>query len=69
MLEKYNVALGNGEIGCDNVRIGTMGISASPKYIFPTISAMCNTLRYFGVKVDSGAALAAADEVFRTFEF
>ena len=69
MLKKYNVALGNGEIGCDNVRIGTMGISASPKYIFPTISAMGNTLRHFGVKADSGAALAAADEVFRTFEF
>jgi aspartate aminotransferase-like enzyme len=68
MLKKYNVALGNGEIGNDNVRIGTMGISALPKYVFPTIAAFGNTLRHFGVKIDSGAALAAADKVFQTIE-
>ena len=35
MLKKYRVALANGEIGDDNVRLGTMGISAAPQYILP----------------------------------
>ena len=69
MLEKYLVALGNGEIGPDNVRIGTMGISASPKYILPTISALGNSLKHFGVEVDTGKALKEAHEVLSMFEF
>ncbi|MGI9950760.1 aminotransferase class V-fold PLP-dependent enzyme [Moorellaceae bacterium AZ2] len=64
MLRKYGVALGNGEIGSDNVRIGTMGMAASPKYVLPTISALENTLEYFGFKVKKGEALVAAHEVF-----
>jgi aspartate aminotransferase-like enzyme len=37
--------------------------------VLPTITAIGNTLRHLGVSVDTGAALAAADEVFRTLEF
>ncbi|MCQ1529395.1 MULTISPECIES: pyridoxal-phosphate-dependent aminotransferase family protein [Lutispora] len=69
MLEKYLVALGNGEIGPDNVRIGTMGISASPKYILPTISALGNSLKHFGAEVDTGKALKEAHDVLCAFEF
>ncbi|MGI6485494.1 MAG: alanine--glyoxylate aminotransferase family protein [Thermoanaerobacterales bacterium] len=69
MLKKYRVVLANGEIGDDNVRIGTMGISAAPKYILPTIAALENALVHFGVKVKKGEALNRAHEIFSTFEF
>jgi len=66
MLKKYSIAIGNGEIGQDNVRIGTMGIAASYKYVLPTIFAIGNTLEHFGVSVDKREALKAASEVFES---
>jgi len=69
MLKKYGVAIGNGEIGHDNVRIGTMGMAASPKYVLPMISAFENSLTYFGAKIAMGEGLKAAHEVFSHYHF
>lgn len=69
MLKSYGVAIGNGEIGHDNVRVGTMGIAASPKYVLPMLSAMENALADFGVKVACGDAVKAAQQVFSKYHF
>jgi aspartate aminotransferase-like enzyme len=46
------------------LRVGTMGLTASPLYVLPTVSALGMTLRDLGRRVDTGAALAAAQAVF-----
>ncbi|MGH7321972.1 MAG: pyridoxal-phosphate-dependent aminotransferase family protein [Candidatus Rokuibacteriota bacterium] len=48
------------------LRVGTMGLTASPLYVLPTLSALGLTLRDVGYKTDTGQALAAAQEVFDT---
>lgn len=63
LLGQFRVALGNGEMGPDTVRIGTMGITANAKYILPTLGALGEGLRYFGAKVDAEAGLLAAGKI------
>ncbi len=46
------------------LRVGTMGLTASPLYVLPTLSALGLTLRDVGYKADTSQALAAAQEVF-----
>jgi aspartate aminotransferase-like enzyme len=46
------------------LRVGTMGMTASPLYVLPTLSALGMTLRDLGWKGDTGEALAAAQAVF-----
>jgi aspartate aminotransferase-like enzyme len=46
------------------LRIGTMGVTASPHYILPTLAALELTLRDLGWKAEPGAGLAAAQKVF-----
>jgi len=41
-----------------------MGMTASPHYVLPTLSALELALRDLGYKADPGAGLAAAQEVF-----
>ncbi|HOL17391.1 MAG TPA: alanine--glyoxylate aminotransferase family protein [Bacillota bacterium] len=60
MLHRWGVAIGNGEIGRDNVRIGTMGLSAQPRYVLPAVAALEETLRHFGYAFSPGAGVEAA---------
>src|SRR5262245_16048799 len=46
------------------LRVGTMGMTASPLYVLPTLSALGMTLRDLGHRADTGEALAAAQSVF-----
>jgi alanine-glyoxylate transaminase/serine-glyoxylate transaminase/serine-pyruvate transaminase len=46
------------------LRVGTMGLTASPLYVLPTLSALGMALRDVGHRVDTGEALAAAQGVF-----
>jgi len=64
LLVNFQVALGNGEMGPDTVRIGTMGMAASANFVLPTISALGAGLTHFGAHVDTEAGLLAANRVF-----
>lgn len=64
LLNKHTIALGNGEIGKDNVRIGTMGIVANMKYVLPVLAGMADALSHFGVRADAAQAMGAAYNVF-----
>jgi aspartate aminotransferase-like enzyme len=48
------------------LRVGTMGITASPHYVLPTLSALGMALRDLGYRAETGEALAAAQGVFDT---
>ena len=48
----------------NNIRIGHMGLTASPMYIFPTIAALEATLSSLGYKFHRGQGLEAAEEAF-----
>ena len=45
-------------------RVGTMGMTASPLYVLPTLSALGMALRDLGYRADTGEAVAAAQAVF-----
>jgi aspartate aminotransferase-like enzyme len=46
------------------LRVGTMGMTAGPLYVLPTLSALGMALRDLGYRAETGEALAAAQEVF-----
>ncbi len=46
------------------LRVGTMGMTANPLYILPTLSALGMTLRDLGYRAETGEALAAAQAAF-----
>jgi len=46
------------------LRVGTMGLTASPLYVLPTLSALGMALRDLGYRAETGEALAAAQAVF-----
>ena len=46
------------------LRIGTMGLTASPHYVLPTLSALELALRDLGYKCEPGAGVAAAQAGF-----
>jgi aspartate aminotransferase-like enzyme len=64
--EQYGVLIGTGldRIRTSTLRIGTMGITASPHYVLPTLSALELALRDLGYKADPGAGVAAAQAAF-----
>ncbi|HEY3068361.1 MAG TPA: alanine--glyoxylate aminotransferase family protein [Methylomirabilota bacterium] len=66
MRDHYGILIGTGlaEIRTITLRIGTMGMTASPHYVLPTLSALELTLRDLGVKTEPGAAVAAAQRAF-----
>ncbi len=68
MRDAYAILVSTG-IGVDRMRegtlrVGTMGMTAGPLYVLPTLSALGMALRDLGAKTDTGAALAAAQGVF-----
>ncbi len=46
------------------LRVGHMGITSSPLYVLPTLSALELTLRDLGEKTEAGAGVAAAQALF-----
>jgi len=68
MRDAYGILVSTG-IGVEPMRqgalrVGTMGLTASPHYVLPTLSALGMALRDLGYKGDTGEALAAAQAVF-----
>jgi aspartate aminotransferase-like enzyme len=66
MRDQYGILIGTGldRIRATTLRIGTMGMTASPQYILPTLSALELTLRDLGYASEPGASVAAAQRVF-----
>jgi aspartate aminotransferase-like enzyme len=66
MRDRYGILIGTGlaEIRTTTLRIGTMGMTASPHYVLPTLSALELTLRDLGYKATPGAGVAAAQQAF-----
>jgi aspartate aminotransferase-like enzyme len=66
MREQYAILIGTGldKIRTSTLRIGTMGITASPHYVLPTLGALELALRDLGYKCEPGAGVAAAQAAF-----
>jgi aspartate aminotransferase-like enzyme len=66
MRDAYGILIGTGidRLRESCLRIGTMGLTASPLYVLPTLSALGLAFRDLGYRADTGQALAAAQEVF-----
>ncbi|MFQ5521680.1 MAG: pyridoxal-phosphate-dependent aminotransferase family protein, partial [Candidatus Methylomirabilia bacterium] len=66
MRDGYGILIGTGldTIRATTLRVGHMGITASPQYILPTLSALELSLRDLGYKTEPGAGVAAAQSVF-----
>ena len=66
MRTTYGILIGTGldQMRTSTLRIGHMGITASPLYVLPTLSAIEMTLRDLGYKSEAGAGVAAAQATF-----
>jgi aspartate aminotransferase-like enzyme len=66
MRDRYGTLIGTGldKIRTSTLRIGTMGITASPQYVLPALSALELALRDLGYKAEPGAGVAAAQATF-----
>ena len=66
MRDRYGILIGTGldAIRTTALRVGHMGITASPQYVLPTLSALELALRDLGYKSEPGAGVAAAQSIF-----
>jgi aspartate aminotransferase-like enzyme len=66
MRERHGILIGTGldRIRATTLRVGHMGITSSPLYVLPTLSALELTLRDLGYRSEAGAGVAAAQAVF-----
>lgn len=66
MRDHYGILIGTGldKIRNTTIRIGHMGITSSPMYVLPTLSALEMTLRDLGYRTEAGAGVAAAQALF-----
>jgi aspartate aminotransferase-like enzyme len=66
MREQYGILIGTGldRIRTTTLRIGTMGVTASPLYVLPTLGALELALRDLGWKGEPGTGVAAAQRKF-----
>lgn len=66
MRDQYGILIGTGldKIRTLTLRIGTMGLTASPQYVLPTLGALELALRDLGYKCEPGAGVAAAQRTF-----
>ena len=66
MRQHFGILIGTGldKIRTTTLRIGHMGITASPLYVLPTLSALEMTLRELGYRTEAGAGVAAAQAIF-----
>ena len=66
MRDHYGILIGTGldKMRTTTLRVGHMGITSSPMYVLPTLSALELTLRDLGHRSEAGAGVAAAQAVF-----
>ena len=66
MRDHYGILIGTGldKMRTTTLRVGHMGITSSPLYILPTLSALELTLRDLGYRTEAGAGVAAAQALF-----
>ena len=66
MRDHYGILIGTGldKMRTTTLRVGHMGITSSPLYVLPTLSALEMTLRDLGHRSEAGAGVAAAQTVF-----
>jgi aspartate aminotransferase-like enzyme len=66
MRDRYGILIGTGleRFRATTLRVGTMGLTASPLYVLPTLSTLELALRDLGYKAESGAGVAAAQATF-----
>ena len=66
MRQHHGILIGTGldKIRTSTLRVGHMGITSSPLYVLPTLSAIEMTLRDLGYRSEAGAGVAAAQAVF-----
>ena len=66
MRDRHGILIGTGldRIRTGTLRVGHMGITSSPMYVLPTLSAIEMTLRDLGYRSEAGAGVAAAQAVF-----
>ena len=62
MRERHGILIGTGldRIRATTLRVGHMGITSSPLYVLPTLSALELTLLDLGYRSEAGAGVAAA---------
>jgi aspartate aminotransferase-like enzyme len=67
MENHFNILIAGGlsKLKGKALRIGTMGVTASPFYVLPTLSALENTASVVGIPVTSGAAVVEASRIFQ----
>jgi len=66
MRDRYGILIGTGldKLRATALRVGHMGITSSPLYVLPTLSALEMTLRDLGYTAEAGAGVAAAQAIF-----
>ena len=66
MRDHYGILIGTGldKMRTTTLRVGHMGITSSPMYVLPTLSALEMTLRDLGYRTEAGAGVAAAQACF-----
>jgi aspartate aminotransferase-like enzyme len=66
MRDRYGILIGTGldKIRTTTLRVGHMGITSSPLYVLPTLSALEMTLRDLGYRSEPGAGVASAQSIF-----
>src|SRR6266700_3793495 len=66
MRQNYGILIGTGldKMRSTTLRVGHMGITSSPLYILPTLSALEMTLRDLGYRCEAGAGVSAAQAMF-----
>jgi aspartate aminotransferase-like enzyme len=66
MRDHYGILIGTGldTMRTTTLRVGHMGITSSPMYVLPTLSALEMTLRDLGYRTEAGAGVAAAQARF-----
>ena len=66
MRDHYGILIGTGldTMRTTTLRVGHMGITSSPLYVLPTLSALELTVRDLGYRTEAGAGVAAAQALF-----
>ncbi len=66
MRDRHGILIGTGldKIRTSTLRVGHMGITSSPAYVLPTLSALELTLRELGYRTEPGAGVSSAQAIF-----
>jgi len=65
LYDKYDIMIAGALTDVKGLRIGHMGVTASPMFIIPTLAALEAALSDLGMKVKAGSGVAAAMNVYR----